>query len=675
MIQNIFDIFIILSYYLRRVNQSDVKHFLCALFVVFISANSLPQSLKESDVMAAPSEGGFGEIEHVLDPNYVLNLETMKPRGTWYEASVPDTLDLAARAELAINGLIGDVDPNRFYGVYQGFKFNADPPYIESGHTGKTEDDALYGLTLTPRNVRTLPMLRAMSGSDYGLQTEYQMMRTLLYQIGPSGEMFYPAAFPGAAGGLNYPERAGMMAFAVLTWYSRDQNPAWLNWLHLLATGLKKDAIHADERAYFPIQSAIDLQGKWHDIAGGEHARIPYHTPEEPDSDQQGTEGTAKQDQLRPLSTLVHDFELNHDGESIQLARELSREVLRSALWANTETEGYPGSEHGIFEGHFHATVHTFISVLDLAQADNDSWLKEFAREGYQDALRNGVVQLGWFPAIVKPEKFGRPAWQHTVDEACGVADMVVLAIRLSDAGLGDYWDDVDSIVRNQLTAQQVIDLDLMRRASGTNGEQDALLKRFLGGFGNASVTSIPPIADIAGCCTGNGPQALYYAWEGITRFQNGVATINLFLNRASAWMDVDSYLPYEGQVILHNKLAHTAFLRIPAWLRSLPIDLLINGKHTQPVRAGNYLVFDGLKANDVIALRFDVPQSTQKYTIDGVEYTISFRGSTVTDITPRDSGPHSYPLYLRSDMRAGKTPMRTKRRFVTDRLIETQVF
>jgi hypothetical protein len=92
-------------------------------------------------------------------------------------------------------------------------------------------------------------------------------------------------------------------------------------------------------------------------------------------------------------------------------------------------------------------------------------------------------------------------------------------------------------------------------------------------------------------------------------------------------------------------------------------------------VRAGNYLVFDGLKANDVIALRFDVPQSTQKYTIDGVEYTISFRGSTVTDITPRDSGPHSYPLYLRSDMRAGKTPMRTKRRFVTDRLIETQVF
>jgi hypothetical protein len=75
------------------------------------------------------------------------------------------------RAELAIHALIGDVDPEHFYGVYQGFKFNADPPAIEGGHTGKTQDDALYGLALTPRNVRTLPMLRLMSGSDYGFRS------------------------------------------------------------------------------------------------------------------------------------------------------------------------------------------------------------------------------------------------------------------------------------------------------------------------------------------------------------------------------------------------------------------------------------------------------------------------------------------------------------------------
>ena len=384
-------------------------------FLCFDGQTALSKSVISTSLSVQSGERFFD-----LNPNSVTGLEKMRPRGVWENVTVPDTLDLADRATLAINGLIGDVDPDHFYGVYQGFNFNRNPPAIDRGHTGNTNDDALYGLTLTPRNVRTLPMLRVMGGSTYGLDVERAMMRELMRQISSSGEMFYPKAFPGAAADLNYPERAGMMAFAVLNWHARDPNPDWLDWLHLLANGLKKDAILKEDRAYFPIQSAIDPQGTWHDIAGGAAARIPYHTPEEPLSDQQGTEGSAKQDQLRPMSTLVHDYEFNGDKESLLLARKLSREILRPTLWANTDGEGYPGAEHAIFEGHFHATVHSFISLLDLAEADHDPWLKEFIREGYEDALRKGVVRLGWFPAIVKPEKFHRPSWQHSVDEACG---------------------------------------------------------------------------------------------------------------------------------------------------------------------------------------------------------------------------------------------------------------
>ena len=72
--------------------------------------------------------------------------------------------------------------------------------------------------------------------------------------------------------------------------------------------------------------------------------------------------------------------------------------------------------------------------------------------------------------------------------------------------------------------------------------------------------TAIKP--EMYGCCSVNGANSLYYAWHGITRFDEGVATVNLFLNRASAWMDIDSYLPYEGKVVLHNKLARLA--RVP---------------------------------------------------------------------------------------------------------------
>ena len=38
--------------------------------------------------------------------------------------------------------------------------------------------------------------------------------------------------------------------------------------------------------------------------------------------------------------------------------------------------------------------------------------------------------------------------------EGCALGDLVALGVRLSDAGLGDYWDAVDAVVRNQLAAE-----------------------------------------------------------------------------------------------------------------------------------------------------------------------------------------------------------------------------
>ena len=471
-----------------------------------------------------------------------------------------------------------------------------------------------------------------------------------------------------------YPPRMAMLAFAAYNWYGRDQNPEWVKWISLLADGLKKDVIHVEDRAYFPIQSAVDSQGAWHDMADSEKSPTPYHTPDEPSQDQQGVEGTAKNDQTRALNALLLDYRLTGNQESLKVARQLAREILRPALWVKTDSEGYPGHEHAIWEGHFHATVHTLFGLLDLADIDNDQYLREFVREGYMHAIRNGVARMGWFPAWIHPAKFGRPAWLAESDEICGVADMVLLGVRLSDEGIGDYWDDVDSIVRNQLATQQVIDLDLMRKAAGT-GTHDRELDKFRGGFGLGGPTEIGDNGQIAACCTGNGSQGLYYAWEGITRFNDHVATVNLFLNRASAWMDIDSYLPYEGKVVLHNKQAETAMVRVPGWLTAQDISIAVNGKKVVAPSTGRYLLIAGLKPKDTITLTFAVPETTEKYTIAGTTYTTKFRGSTLIDISPRATGPHSYPLYQRDSWTETRAPMKTKERYVADRLIPLGVY
>ena len=44
--------------------------------------------------------------------------------------------------------------------------------------------------------------------------------------------------------------------------------------------------------------------------------------------------------------------------------------------------------------------------------------------------------------------------------ELCEVADMIAIAIRLSEAGAGDYWDDADRWIRNHFFENQMLSAD-----------------------------------------------------------------------------------------------------------------------------------------------------------------------------------------------------------------------
>jgi hypothetical protein len=334
-----------------------------------------------------------------------------------------------------------------------------------------------------------------------------------------------------------------------------------------------------------------------------------------------------------------------------------------------------------MWAGHFHANMTTLHALLDLAIAQDNEWLKQFVREGYDHAIRNGVVRVGWFPMWTVPEKYRRNKNFHMEAEGCGVADMVILAVKLIDAGRGDYWDDVDYIVRNRLAAAQFSDVERMRKSSGcTTPECDEIIERSLGAFSVSRAAYAHPVQ--WGCCTPNGTYALYYAWHGITRFENDVATVNLFLNRASEWMDVHSYLPYEGKVVLKNKKARAALVRIPAWVAIDEVKSSVDAKDVNPARAGRYLVFQDLKPRADITLNFPLVESTGRYFIHNKEFAVTFRGSTVIDIDPPmalDDGleDHYWSLYewdhAKENFAAGRTPSKKIKQFVPARILPLQ--
>ena len=137
--------------------------------------------------------------------------------------------------------------------------------------------------------------------------------------------------------------------------------------------------------------------------------------------------------------------------------------------------------------------------------------------------------------------------------------------------------------------------------------------------------------------------------------------------------MDVDSYLPYEGKVELHNKEARMALVRIPNWVEMNEVKCFVNGRATEPAQSRRYLIFENLRKGETIRLGFPNPKTKDEYTIAGTRYQVTLRGSTVLDIDPRVQGPDQFPLYQRSQYWAERAPMHTVRRFVAENVLPLQ--
>jgi len=256
--------------------------------------------------------------------------------------------------------------------------------------------------------------------------------------------------------------------------------------------------------------------------------------------------------------------------------------------------------------------------------------------------------------------------------------------------GVGDYWDDVDAVVRNHLVEQQLVRADLLARVAAQFQDQpdsdqgdkaprelcfDDVIARSIGAFGAISLPNSIPRPWVMQCCTGNGTQGLYYAWEGTLRETGAQAIVNLFLNRAGRLVDIDSYLPFEGKVVIRNKAARRIAVRIPSWvdLRVLRCD--VNDVPREPSWTGRYMSFDDLQPGTLITLRFPLAEETATYTVNAhtpqeQAYRCEFRGSTLLDISPRDDAPTSYPLYVRDHLRARTAPTRQVTRFVAAKVV-----
>ncbi len=580
--------------------------------------------------------------------------------GAYYEVDVPDTLDLAERSRLGLNHFMEIIDQNLDYEMYMHAHFDS-PPRLENHVTALGACQA--------KAMEAMCFQRLMCGSLVNLEREAKMIEMMVSMLGADGLhwvkadirkkpwMIIPEAFAMVHG-------QGRMMRAMAAWYQYTGGPAWKKRIDRMVDGLEKIVVHKDDYAYIPTHGFYpeNYMASCYTAKGWKETTEPNHEKE-------GEEGSLFNHSGHIAGVLANWYLLTGNEKALQLSGELVRFYTKAKFWADWPSGEYPGvagPEHAHWNAHFHGTVNTLRAILEYAIAANDTRLKQFVRDGYEWARQGGCARIGYF---------GIGCWDDP--QGCATGRMIGLAVKLSDAGVGDYWEDVDQYIRNEGTERQIVpeDKDYLwsfsrgkaAQSQETGKNSESVIDKVMGGFGGRPRKE----QCFSLCCGTHGNMGLFYAWDGTLRYQDGTARINLLLNRASPWVDIDSYLPYEGKVVIKNKAAREAFVRIPLWIDRSAVRCRLRNQEVSIAWLGNYLRFRDLKPDDVLTIQFPIAETKERWTIpiSGAEKTSQvhdcwFKGNTLIEMSP--------PLvpganeYQRTYYRKDKAPMKKVTRFVT---------
>jgi hypothetical protein len=137
--------------------------------------------------------------------------------------------------------------------------------------------------------------------------------------------------------------------------------------------------------------------------------------------------------------------------------------------------------------------------------------------------------------------------------------------------------------------------------------------------------------------------------------------TVNLLMNRASPWADVDSYLPYEGQADIRLKCASELAVRIPEWVRPEQVVGEVDGVARPLSWGGRFAQVGQVAAGAVVTLRFPIAEQVDRVYVEKQRYTLVRKGNDVVAIDPPG---RICPLYLRDHYRQNRVRWRKMSRF-----------
>ena len=565
--------------------------------------------------------------------------------GERYEAMAPDTLDIQERATLAVHGLTSTTDPDSDYEIYWAALLNRNPVYMFHS----------WNDTCCSKYMDTLPLLRLASGSTLNMHVEHRWLEVLLHMQETDGLFYFPRigkpwwenqcygpAPPGEHYTLVYPN--GRLLGAMTIYYLLTGEQLWKEASRRVVDGLTELAVHGDDKAYFEwVQYGKGKQFTKADRSAVTHNFASWFA--------WTVQGLANYYKVTPILGAK------------TLSGKLARWIIGDSNHFDSEGRFLP--EHpGTSMAHFHGHTMVLLALLDYALATGNTSVVDFVHKSFEFAKNHGNTLVGYFPEWLS----GGTA------ETCEVADMIALALKLSQAGISDYWDDADRWIRNQFAEAQLLYgdwvdpmvKDLPITPAGPYETIDQVSQRIVGCFASQASANDwygrPPEGTQA-CCNGNGWRTIYYIWENITSYADGKLRVNLLLNHASVPADVDSYIPYKGRVDVKIKKACDLSVRIPEWVTQRQTRCQVNSLDRELSWDGHYALVGSVNPKDVVTITFPIFERTDVVNIEGREYILTRKGNDVLHIAP--PGKY-YPYYQREKYRKNQVQWKKIPRFVS---------
>jgi len=403
----------------------------------------------------------------------------------------------------------------------------------------------------------------------------------------------------------------GSALYALVTDYEANRSPQLAERIQLFIQALNRRARHAADYLWFP------------EVA----------TQSAPCSHQAAY-------QVLPA---VRFYELTHYLAALNYAAALGR-------WAfyhdPTVTSDGVITKTG-WEGHLHAWMDSYSGIIRCARAGGNldasavvarsHRLLEWVKENY-------TSPFGWVADSVGSKTC----------ETDTITSFIRLALELIKEGHGEYWNEIERFVRNQLVENQFRDVrDLQIRDEPTaQGLQGAFES-----YSHPNTLIALKKGTIEGCCINGGVRGLFLAYQNAIHESPDEIRINLLWTGATPGVEVVSYTPYEGRLDLRPTSRRPLLVRCPDWL--LPGTVRVEGANSVTsvhLAGADYLRIADAKSGVRITLRFAQPEVQKEYRVGGITYKVRWRGDTVTELKPAGK---PYPIFERASLSLGKTPFK----------------